>query len=62
MPPVIIWFLGAVGVTVVARWLAKEARRVNAELDAARSATVGERAGDRRSLERDPQTGIYRPK
>ena len=62
MPPVIIWVLGAVGVTVVARWLAKEARRINAELDAARSATVSEPAAERRSLERDPLTGIYRPK
>ena len=32
MPPVILWALGAIGAAVIGRWLAKEARRVNAEL------------------------------
>ena len=59
MPPVILWALGAIGAAVVGRWLAKEARRVNAELHP-------EEPLDERQpvpkLERDPDTGVYRPK
>jgi hypothetical protein len=62
MPQLILWALGAVGAAVVAKWLLKEARRVNADLDAARTAPVAEAGSDPRNLERDPQTGIYRPK
>jgi hypothetical protein len=60
MPPVILWALGAIGAAVVGRWLAKEARRVNAELHPAEE-PIDERASARK-LERDPQTGVYRPK
>jgi hypothetical protein len=59
MPPVILWALGAIGAAVVGRWLAKEARRVNAELHP--EEPIDERASARK-LERDPQTGVYRPK
>ena len=61
MPPVILWALGAVGVAVVAKWLVKEAHRVNSELDAVKAGPSGESA-KHQSLERDPQTGVYRPK
>ena len=61
MPPVIMWIVGAVGATVAAKWLAKEWRRVNAELDAVRRQPVDEATADRPSLKRDPETGIYRP-
>ena len=60
MPPVILWIVGAVGAAVVGKWLVKEARRVNAELDAARAHKVSE--PDRPTLRRDPETGVYRPK
>jgi hypothetical protein len=62
MPPVIMWMLGAVGAAVLVRWLAKESRRINGEIDAVRAASVAEAAGERASLERDPDTGVYRPK
>jgi hypothetical protein len=61
MPPVILWILGAVGAAAAGRWLYREARRVNAELHPERTAPVDERAGARK-LERDPHTGVYRPK
>jgi len=62
MPPVIMWIVGAVGATVLAKWLVREARRINAELDAARAQRVSEPAADHPNLERDPETGVYRPK
>ena len=61
MPPVILWVLGAIGAAAAGRWLYREARRVNAELHPEKVAPVDERTGARK-LERDPQTGIYRPK
>jgi len=61
MPPVILWMLGAVGAIAAGRWLYREARRINAELHPEHAAPADERAGARK-LERDPQTGIYRPK
>jgi len=57
----ILWALGAVGVGIVAKWLLKEAHRVNDELDAVRARPSGDSV-NRQSLERDPQTGVYRPK
>ena len=60
MPPVILWALGALGAAVVVKWLVKEARRVNAEIDAAEAAP-GAEPSDRPSLKRDPETGVYRP-
>jgi hypothetical protein len=62
MPPMIMWIVGAVGAAVAAKWLTKEWRRVNAELDAVRTQSAGEPKPDRQSLERDPETGIYRPR
>jgi hypothetical protein len=58
MPPLILWALGAIGAAVAGRWVYKEARRVNAELHP-------EQPADElpaRKLERDPETGVYRPK
>jgi hypothetical protein len=62
MPPVILWALGAVGAAVVGRWIAKESRRINAELHPAEPATPVDERATARKLERDPQTGVYRPK
>ena len=60
MPPVIIWIVGAIGAALVGKWLVKEGRRVNAELDAARARPVSD--ADSQTLTRDPDTGVYRPK
>jgi hypothetical protein len=60
MPPVIVWALCAAGAAFAGRVLLRESRRVNAELHP----DVPER-GERataRTLERDPRTGVYRPK
>jgi hypothetical protein len=58
MPPLILWAIGAVGAAIAGRWLYREGRRINAELH------PDERVDETplRTLERDPQTGIYRPK
>ena len=61
LPPVIVWTLAAVGAAALAKVLAKEWQRVNAELDAhERSA---ERAAHEHipTLRRDPWTGVSRP-
>ena len=58
MPPLVMVALAAVGGTALARWLMREARRVNDRLDAQRAADNGKDAAPR--LRRDPQTGIYR--
>ena len=60
MPPLILWALGAIGAAVAGRFLYKEARRVNAELHPEPPQPVDERPVHK--LERDPHTGIYRPK
>jgi hypothetical protein len=61
MPHLFVWAIGALGAVVVGKWLAKEARRVNAELDSVRSAMT-EGPADRPVLVRDSKTGVYRPK
>ena len=58
MPPLILWALGAVGGAIAGRWLYREAQRINAELHPEQR--VDETPV--RTLERDPRTGIYRPK
>jgi hypothetical protein len=58
MPPVILWGLGALGAFVAARWAAREARRVNAELDALKATRAAEPIPN---LVRDPATNQYRP-
>ena len=65
MPPLVIsplvrLALGAVGTGVVLRWVVKEVRRVNAELDrvkAGRDPAVREALP---TLRRDPRTGEWR--
>jgi len=63
MPPLIVWALGTLGAIVAGRWIASEARRRTAELRARETEGVpgaGPDAG--RTLERDPVTGVYRPR
>jgi hypothetical protein len=59
MPPLIVWALGVVGVMALARVIVREARRINAELHPAAPAHAD---GESVTLERDPKTGVYRPK
>ena len=63
LSPLVKWALGAAGAAAAAHWVAKEWRRINAELDAVRPAPVPERAKRNQfpTLRRDPQTGEYRP-
>jgi len=61
MPPLIVWALGAVGAVAVGRWIGERVRRRDAELRSREKATSVEREQGPR-LERDPVTGIYRPK
>jgi len=62
MPPLILWALGAVGAAFAGRWLYKEARRVNAELHPAEPPKPVDEREAVPKLERDPETGVYRPK
>ena len=61
IPPLVLWTLGALGAAAFARLIAKEYRRINAELEQARATPVTrtERA-NYRTLRRDPRTGVYR--
>ncbi len=61
MPAVLIWGLGMVGAALAGRWIVREYARVNAQLHPA--SDKGARETERgQTLERDPETGIYRPK
>jgi hypothetical protein len=60
IPPLMKWTLGALGAAVVVHWVVKEVRRVNEELDRAKTRV---RVSDRKNyptLKRDPRTGEYR--
>ncbi|HEY0234459.1 MAG TPA: hypothetical protein VGC86_05310 [Afipia sp.] len=59
MPPLILIFAGIVGGAALLRLAAKEARRINRELDETRQRDLDK--GDVTTLHRDPQSGTYRP-
>jgi len=61
MPPVIIIVLGAVGAFAAGTWIAREFRRINAELHPSEAMTEGPSEPIRVTLRRDPKTGVYRP-
>jgi hypothetical protein len=62
MPPLIVWALGVLGAVALGRWIAGELRRRSAEVHARQAEGLrGERERGA-TLERDPVTGIYRPK
>ena len=58
MPPVILWAAGIIGAAIVGRLIYREGQRVNAVLHPERPAE----APPLRTLERDPKSGVYRPK
>ena len=60
MPPLILWALGAAGAAIVGRVLYRESQRINSELHPEAPPTNERDVG--RKLERDPNTGVYRPK
>ena len=62
MPQLVMWVVRLAGIAVVAKWAVREQQRINDELDAARARATADAAGPHPSLERDPNTGIYRPK
>jgi hypothetical protein len=60
MPPLILWALGAASAAIVGRVLYRESLRINAELHPEPRPRSERDAA--RKLERDPKTGVYRPK
>ena len=60
MPPLILWALGAAAAAVLGRVLYSESQRINADLHPEPESTNEGHAAHK--LERDPQTGVYRPK
>ncbi len=52
--------LGLLGAVALTRLVSRERRRVNDELDTVRADAVPD-AAQRRTLKRDPRTGVYRP-
>ena len=62
MPPVVIWALGTLGTAVLIKFVVKEARRINAELDEAKAAQAAETADKEPypTLSHDPASGEYR--
>jgi hypothetical protein len=60
-PPAIAWTLAAIGIAALSNVLAREWRRVNAELDANERAAAAVASKDLPTLRLDPRTGEYRP-
>ena len=56
MPPILIGVALATGAIVAVRFVRREWKRVNLELDASRSASGSA------TLRRDPETNVWRPK
>lgn len=63
VPPVVAAVFGVIGAAAAARFVMREWRRVNAELDAGERQREAAQTGPHdptRTLRRDPQTGVYR--
>jgi hypothetical protein len=60
-PPLIGWALGALGVAVVAKVLAREWQRVNDELHPSEPIVESPAREKIPVLRRDPKSGVYRP-
>lgn len=62
MPPFLVVAIGAIGAAALMKLLARESRRVNAELDEPRRDAGKVNGGATNpTLRRDPETGEYRP-
>jgi hypothetical protein len=62
MPQILFLFAAGAGLMLARRWYAHEQRRVAAELRAAEEALARRESDTAIPLERDPSTGVYRPK
>jgi hypothetical protein len=62
MPQALLLVLGAIGAAIAAKLIAREWRRINDELDQARAKPVDIERADMTNLQRDPVTGVYRPR
>lgn len=60
MPPLILVAAGILGGAALVRLAVRESRRINRELDDARKAQPAEQERMPK-LQRDPETGTYRP-
>ena len=60
MPPVIVWAIGAISAFAAAKLFSIASRKANAELDRLRR--DGAIAKPVEKLERDPKSGVYRPR
>ena len=58
--PLVRLALGAVGTGVVLRWVVKEVRRINAELDQVKAGSDPAVRQGLPTLRRDPRTGEWR--
>lgn len=63
LPAALLWTAGIAGAIVLVKFIRREYRRVNEELDQARMAPATSKADRARhpTLRHDPQTGVYRP-
>lgn len=61
VPTLLAWVVGTFGAAALAKFIAKEHRRVNADLEAARARADKRPDQPPLTLKRDPKTGIYRP-
>jgi hypothetical protein len=62
MPQVLLIIAAGAGLLLARRYLRKEQGRIAAELRAAREAMERRNADHAIPLEKDPSTGVYRPK
>ena len=62
IPPLLKWALAAMGGAAIAHWVAREIRRVNAEIGRVRAAPTMDAVGRKElpTLRRDPVTGEWR--
>ena len=62
MPQLLILLAAGAGLVLARRWYRDERHRIAAELARARQAMEQREADEIVPLERDPATGVYRPK
>ena len=60
MPPLLIWVLGAAGAAAAVKIFSLASEKANADLERVRREGL-DNHGDIAKLERDPETGNYRP-
>jgi hypothetical protein len=63
-PPLFLWAMGALGAAAAAKVAVKEWRRVNAKLDQVKADETSAQAEVEvvTELERDPDSGVFRPR